>query len=334
MSILIDPRKPPSRSGSSSSTAFTRRVLLWTRSSQLGVQRSQLRDSHDRLSGRIHRPFAGDYAVRALTGWTSDGVAAIWASSGSATSRRPSDFFWFDRNHVASTLGEIVTRRYLWFARPRSCSCSARADVYGRMVLRLSGAVEVPAPSGVRHRHLRRPATTYLLVKVDVRQPWCVRVIGALLMYRVVAITSGYAETWAPLVRASPQRRPTHRRKKFWSVELVIARIFERTTATTVQIGPTRRRTVCRHARRRPVLEPRVDDDACASAARTRRVIANRGAYVRSRSSECPRHASRYLHGIGAKGNASRCPRRPASSFSPALNPAPRPPCGRHRHYP
>src|SRR5579871_2523302 len=99
-------------------------------------------------------------------------------------------FFWWDRQHsVASTINEIVMRRYLWFGTGALVLMIPLAlTSTDAMVLRLGAR---------RWKALQRFAYViaiaavvhyYLLVKSDTRQPLAfAAVIAALLLYRVVA---------------------------------------------------------------------------------------------------------------------------------------------------
>jgi len=141
-------------------------------------------------------------------------------------------FFAFDRQaSVRSTLTEIVMRKYLWFGT-------------GALVLMIPLALTstdgwVIRLGAKRWKLLQRLAYLvaigaaihyYMLVKSDVRQPLAFAgVIGALLIYRVVAHYIGLrAEAHAARARAK-QPPATPAKKKFWSGELTIARIFQET---------------------------------------------------------------------------------------------------------
>lgn len=135
-------------------------------------------------------------------------------------------FFAFDRDaSVSSTVTEIALRVYLWFG-------------FGALVLVIPLAVTstdgmVTRLGAKRWKLLHRlayPATIaavvhfYLLVKADVTQPLAFAIVtGGLLGYRGVA---HYVDLRRAL-RAARTRAPAKR--KFWSGELVVARIFQET---------------------------------------------------------------------------------------------------------
>lgn len=138
-------------------------------------------------------------------------------------------FYWWDRQgSVASTLNEIVMRRYLWFGTGALVLMMPLAlTSTDAMVLRvgakrwkaLQRLAYVIAVAAVLHY--------YLLVKSDTRQPLAfAAVISALLLYRVVAhYVHLRGEVRAARANAaSAPARPM--RKAFWSGELVITRIF------------------------------------------------------------------------------------------------------------
>jgi ferredoxin-NADP reductase/DMSO/TMAO reductase YedYZ heme-binding membrane subunit len=143
-------------------------------------------------------------------------------------------FFVFDREaSVASTLTEIVERVYLWFGAGALAlmiplavtSTDAMVSRLGaRRWKRLHRLAYPIAIAGVVHY--------ILLVKSDVRQPVVFAVvIGGLLAYRVVAhYTDLRAELRAAhdkLARSRALAPP--RRRKFWTGELRVARIFDET---------------------------------------------------------------------------------------------------------
>lgn len=135
-------------------------------------------------------------------------------------------FFWFDRlGGVGSTLSEILKRRYLWF---------------GTGALALMVPLTLTSTEGMltwlganRWKALHRLAYLvaigavvhyYLLVKSDVRLPLAFAgAVGLLLGYRLV---SHYVALRAA---ARVSRARTAPLKKFWSGELLIARVFDET---------------------------------------------------------------------------------------------------------
>lgn len=142
-------------------------------------------------------------------------------------------FFWFDREHsVASTITEIIEREYLWFG-------------FGALVLMIPLAVTstdgmVSRLGAKRWKRLHR--LTYavaicgvihyiLLVKSDLRQPTAFAIaVGILLAYRLVGhyvdLRREIRQAHAKLAAA---RTAAPKKKKFWSGELKIARIFDET---------------------------------------------------------------------------------------------------------
>jgi ferredoxin-NADP reductase/DMSO/TMAO reductase YedYZ heme-binding membrane subunit len=171
---------------------------------------------------------------RTLTGWNR--VIAIRRNLGvigfGYLAAHFTIFFLFDRQaSVRSTLTEIVMRRYLWFGTGALVLMAPLAlTSTDAMVTRL----------GAKHwKLLQRLAYLiaigaaihyYLLVKADVRQPLAFGgVIAALLLYRVVAHYVGLrSEVRASRARAAVAHAEQPR-KRFWSGELAIARIFEET---------------------------------------------------------------------------------------------------------
>ncbi len=141
-------------------------------------------------------------------------------------------FFVFDRaGSISSTLEEIVERVYLWF---------------GTAALVLMIPLAVTSTDGMvsrlgarRWKQLHRLAYLivicgvvhyYLLVKSDVRQPFVFAVIaGALLAYRLVAhyvdLRAEVRTAQAKLAGARALAPP--RKRRFWSGELKVARIFD-----------------------------------------------------------------------------------------------------------
>jgi ferredoxin-NADP reductase/DMSO/TMAO reductase YedYZ heme-binding membrane subunit len=142
-------------------------------------------------------------------------------------------FFIWDRDlSIGSTLTEIVERVYLWFG-------------FGALVLMIPLAVTstdamVSRLGARRWKLLHRLAYAaaiggvvhyYLLVKADTTQPFLFAVaLGGLLLYRVVAhyvdLRRELVTTKAKLVAA---KSAAPAKKKFWSGELAIARIFDET---------------------------------------------------------------------------------------------------------
>ncbi|TMQ10379.1 MAG: 2Fe-2S iron-sulfur cluster binding domain-containing protein [Deltaproteobacteria bacterium] len=149
--------------------------------------------------------------LRRLTGWNQ--LIAIRRNLGvlgfSYLVMHFTIFWIFDREgSVTSTLHEIVMREYLWF---------------GTAALLL--LIPLAATSaGVVHY--------YLLVKSDVRQPFAFAVVvGGLPAYRVVRhYLDLRGEVRTARARLAGARALTpQRRRKFWSGELEVARIFGET---------------------------------------------------------------------------------------------------------
>lgn len=142
-------------------------------------------------------------------------------------------FFLFDRDaSVISTAEEIWTRRYLWFG-------------FGALLLMVPLAVTstdsmVTRIGPRRWKLLHRLAYAaviggvvhyYLLVKADVTKPAVFAIVlGGLLAYRVVF---HYVDLRRDLAAARAKARTAAatppRKRKFWSGELRIARIFDET---------------------------------------------------------------------------------------------------------
>lgn len=175
--------------------------------------------------------------LRALTGWNT--LIAVRRNLGVLgffyVAAHFTIFFLLERDgSVAGTLTEIAKRQYLWFgAGALILMCPLALTSTDGMVTRLGGR---------RWKRLHRLAYLivigavihyYLLTRADrsdVGLPIAfAAAVGALLGYRVVA---HYASLRAE-VRAARQRVASGPRKvakrKFWSGELTIARIFDET---------------------------------------------------------------------------------------------------------
>jgi ferredoxin-NADP reductase/DMSO/TMAO reductase YedYZ heme-binding membrane subunit len=141
-------------------------------------------------------------------------------------------FFLFERQaSVSSTLTEIVKRKYLWFGTTAlvlmiPLALTSTDGMITRLGptrwKRLQRLSYVIAIAGVIHY--------YMLVKSDVRQPLAFAgVIGVLLLFRVGQHYLGLrAEVKAARTKASTALK-TPAKKKFWSGELVVARMFDET---------------------------------------------------------------------------------------------------------
>ena len=144
-------------------------------------------------------------------------------------------FFALDREaSVSSTLHELVTRQYLWFG-------------FGALLLMVPLAVTstdgmVSRLGAKRWKLLHRLAYVvvlgavvhfWLLVKSDLRQPKTFAAIfGAMILYRIVF---HYVDLRRDLAAAKQKAATARaaaagpRKKKFWSGELRVARIFDET---------------------------------------------------------------------------------------------------------
>jgi ferredoxin-NADP reductase/DMSO/TMAO reductase YedYZ heme-binding membrane subunit len=145
-------------------------------------------------------------------------------------------YFVLDRGaDVADTVGEIVKRRYLWFG------FGALLLMIPLAVTSTDGMVSRLGPRRWKALHrLVYPAVLggvihfYLLVKSDTRRPFAFAVAFAVLMlFRIVRHEIGLRrELRAARTRVLPPKSVTAARKKFWSGELVVARIFQETHDT------------------------------------------------------------------------------------------------------
>ncbi len=141
-------------------------------------------------------------------------------------------FFWYDRDaDVGSTLHEIVERVYLWFGM-------------GALVLMIPLAITsfdtmVTKLGPKRWKALHRLAYVavfggvvhfFLLVKSDTRRPIAFSIaFGALMLYRVV---KHEVDIRVELAKARSKMKPAGQpagKKKFWTGELLVARIFGET---------------------------------------------------------------------------------------------------------
>ena len=142
-------------------------------------------------------------------------------------------FFWWDRaGSVSSTVEEIVERQYLWFG-------------FGALVLMIPLALTsmdgmVSRLGAKRWKRLHRLAYVvvvagvvhyYLLVKSDIRQPLAFAIIvGVLLAYRIVAhYVELRREVRSAHAKLALAKSATPKKKKFWSGELELVRIFQET---------------------------------------------------------------------------------------------------------
>ncbi len=145
-------------------------------------------------------------------------------------------YFVLDRGlDVADTVGEIVKRRYLWFG------FGALLLMIPLAVTSTDGMVSRLGPRRWKALHrLVYPAVLggvihfYLLVKSDTRRPFAFAVaFAALMLFRIVRHEIGLRrELHAARTRVLPPKSVTAARKKFWSGELVVARIFQETHDT------------------------------------------------------------------------------------------------------
>lgn len=145
-------------------------------------------------------------------------------------------YFLFDRGaDVADTVGEIIDRRYLWFG-------------FGALVLMIplaltstDGMVSRLGPRRWKALHrlvylavLGGVIHFYLLVKSDTRRPLAFAgVFAGLILFRIVRHEIELRrELRAARTRLLPPKSVTPARKRFWSGELVVARIFQETHDT------------------------------------------------------------------------------------------------------
>lgn len=172
--------------------------------------------------------------LRALTGWHR--LIAIRRNLGLLgffyIASHFAIFFLFDRDRsVSSTIHEIVTRRYLWFGTTAfALMIPLTLTSTDAMVLRLGGArwkllhrlAYLVAIGGVIHY--------YLLVKSDTRQPIAfAAVVGALLLYRIVAHYVGLRSVVRRSRAQAAKGGAEPATRRFWSGELEIARVFPET---------------------------------------------------------------------------------------------------------
>lgn len=174
--------------------------------------------------------------LRRLTGWNT--LIAIRRNLGVFgfvyLATHVTIFFAFDRGgSITSTLTEIALRVYLWFGTAAlvmmiplaATSTDGMVSRLGARRWKLLHRLAYPiAICGVVHY--------YLLVKSDVRQPFAFGVVAAaLLVYRLVHhyvdLRAEVRAAHRKLARARSAAPP--RKRKFWSGELKVARIFDET---------------------------------------------------------------------------------------------------------
>ena len=171
--------------------------------------------------------------LRRLTGWNS--LIAIRRNLGVFgfvyIALHFAIFFAFDRaGSISSTLTEIVERVYLWFGTAALVfmiplgvtSTDGMVSRLGAKRWKLLHRLAYPIViCGVVHY--------YLLVKSDVRQPFVFAVIaGVLLAYRLVRhYVDLRAEVKTAQAKLAQSRAQAPRKRKFWSGELKVARIFD-----------------------------------------------------------------------------------------------------------
>ena len=141
-------------------------------------------------------------------------------------------FFWWDRDgDIADTFSEIIDRPYLWYG-------------FGALLLMLplaltstDGMVTRLGPKRWKALHrlsyvavLGGVIHFYLLVKADTSRPFAFAVgFGALMLFRIVDHEVGLRrEVRKARSKMPPVARPAGK-KKFWSGELLVARIFQET---------------------------------------------------------------------------------------------------------
>ena len=144
-------------------------------------------------------------------------------------------FFLYDRDgSVASTFEEITTRVYLWFGfGSLVIMAPLAATSFDSMVTRLGPRrwkqlhrlAYVAVAFGVLH--------FYLLVKADKTRPIAFAIVlGALMLYRLgqhYLDLRGELQLTKDKLAAAKRVATTAKKKKFWSGELRIARIFDET---------------------------------------------------------------------------------------------------------
>ncbi|HEY8145837.1 MAG TPA: 2Fe-2S iron-sulfur cluster-binding protein [Kofleriaceae bacterium] len=145
-------------------------------------------------------------------------------------------YFVLDRGaDVVDTVGEIVKRRYLWFGFGAlllmiPLALTSTDGMVSRLGPRrwkaLHRLVYLAVLGGVIH--------FYLLVKSDTRRPFAFAcAFAALMLFRIVRHEIGLRrELQAARTRVLPPKSVTAAKKKFWSGELVVARIFQETHDT------------------------------------------------------------------------------------------------------
>jgi ferredoxin-NADP reductase/DMSO/TMAO reductase YedYZ heme-binding membrane subunit len=147
-------------------------------------------------------------------------------------------FFAFDREaSVSSTLHEIVERVYLWYGAAALVMLIPLAVTSTDRMVRRLGARRWKLLHRLSYPIAICGSIHYiLLVKSDTRQPIAFAIaIGILLAYRIVRhyvdLRAEVRTARAKLAKlAGPSRAPAARpRRKFWSGELVVARIFDET---------------------------------------------------------------------------------------------------------
>ena len=171
--------------------------------------------------------------LRALTGWNR--LVAIRRNLGllafAYLVAHLAIFVLLDRaGSLASTFHEIVMRRYLWFGTAALALMTPLALTSTDATMRRLGA----KPWKRLHR-LAYPAAVaavvhyYLLVKSDTRQPTAFAgALAVLLLYRLVAHYTALRAA-ARAARPRPAAATPAVERKFWSGELIIARIFDET---------------------------------------------------------------------------------------------------------
>ncbi|HEV7553804.1 MAG TPA: ferric reductase-like transmembrane domain-containing protein, partial [Kofleriaceae bacterium] len=141
-------------------------------------------------------------------------------------------FFWWDRDgDIADTLSEIIDRPYLWYG------FGALLLMVPLVLTSTDGMVTRLGPKRWKALHrlsyvavLGGVIHFYLLVKADTSRPFAFSVaFGALMLFRIV---DNEVELRREVRKARSKMPPIAKpggKKKFWSGELLVARIFQET---------------------------------------------------------------------------------------------------------
>jgi glycine betaine catabolism B len=171
--------------------------------------------------------------LRWLTGWQQ--LIAIRRNLGVAgfiyIAAHFSIFFWWDRDRsVSSTVHEIIEREYLWYGFGALVAMIPLAVTSTDAMVSRLGAKTWKNLHRLNYAIVAAGCIHYLLlVKSDLRAPIAfLSVTGALLAFRVVSREIDLRRELAG-ARAKLKANKSPAKKKFWSGELMIARIFQET---------------------------------------------------------------------------------------------------------